>query len=174
MGQTNFDEGDEILIGGKPVRAESANYKGPIDCSANPNYPAAKAGEFYKVSVAGRIGGGAGKKVSIGDRIECVTDSAAGTQTAVGANFIIVESNIELGAGEVIAKGVPAANITVAAQTSAAPAAIAAAAGEATAASLADTQALQATVDALVTDVATLTAKLNSALAALDAFGITL
>lgn len=31
-------------------------YKGGIDCSANPNYPAADAGFFYKITVAGKIG----------------------------------------------------------------------------------------------------------------------
>lgn len=32
-------------------------FKGVIDCSANPNYPAADAGHTYKISVAGKVGG---------------------------------------------------------------------------------------------------------------------
>jgi hypothetical protein len=174
MGVTNFDSGDEIQVGGRPISTGALRLVGSIDCSGNPNYPLSKAGDVRKVSVAGKIGGGSGKKVSVGDLITCVTDSVAGTQAAVGANFVIEEANIELAAGEVIAKGTPAASIADAAQTSVAPAVITAAGGEPTAAALADTQALQATVAALVTDVGTLTTKLNLALAALDAFGVTL
>lgn len=71
-------------------------YKGTIDCSANPNYPAADAGWSYRVSVAGRIGGGAGPKVQVGDKIECLVDgSAAGTHAAVGANWNIIQANID-------------------------------------------------------------------------------
>ena len=44
-------------------------YKGVIDCSTNPNYPAADAGWAWKVSVAGRIGGVNGKVVEAGDTI---------------------------------------------------------------------------------------------------------
>jgi len=42
-------------------------YKGVIDCSTNPNYPAADAGHTYFVSVAGKIGGAAGIVVAAGD-----------------------------------------------------------------------------------------------------------
>lgn len=31
-------------------------FKGGIDASANPNYPAADAGWTYKITVAGKIG----------------------------------------------------------------------------------------------------------------------
>ena len=31
-------------------------YKGVIDCSTNPNYPAADAGHTYRISVGGKIG----------------------------------------------------------------------------------------------------------------------
>jgi len=31
-------------------------YKGSIDCSTNPNYPAADAGHTFRISVAGKIG----------------------------------------------------------------------------------------------------------------------
>lgn len=75
-------------------------YKGVIDCSTNPNYPAANAGHMYKVSVAGKIGGVSGISVSIGDEILCTVDSSAtGDQATVGANWNIVHSS---GTGNVI------------------------------------------------------------------------
>lgn len=71
-------------------------YKGVIDCSANPNYPAASAGHTYKVSAAGKIGGASGVNVEVGDTLTCIVDgSAAGNQATVGANWIIVQTNID-------------------------------------------------------------------------------
>lgn len=70
-------------------------YKGVIDCSGNPNYPAASQGHTYKISVAGKIGGASGVNVENGDTIICITDTAAGTQAAVGANWTIIQSNID-------------------------------------------------------------------------------
>ena len=43
------------------------DFKGATDCSANPNYPAASKGDFYIVSVAGKIGGASGTVVEAGD-----------------------------------------------------------------------------------------------------------
>lgn len=71
-------------------------YKGSIDASANPNYPAANAGHTYKISVAGKIGGAAGIVIEAGDTATCIVDaSAAGNQATVGANWIIVQTNID-------------------------------------------------------------------------------
>jgi hypothetical protein len=71
-------------------------FSGVLDCSANPNYPAADAGNLYKVSVAGKIGGASGVAVEVGDTLYCITDSSAsGTQAAVGANWVIVQENID-------------------------------------------------------------------------------
>jgi hypothetical protein len=65
--------------------------KGSIDCSGNPNYPAANAGDIYVVSVAGKIGGASGVSVDVGDWIVCNVDGTpSGTQAAVGANWAIV------------------------------------------------------------------------------------
>lgn len=76
--------------------ANAEQYKGLIDCSANPNYPAANSGHTYRVSVAGKIGGASGTNVEISDRLQCITDgSAAGTQAAVGANWWITQANID-------------------------------------------------------------------------------
>jgi hypothetical protein len=70
-------------------------YKGVIDCSGSPNYPAADAGHTYIVSVAGKIGGASGIVVSAGDMLLCKTDSSsAGTQAVVGANWDILEKNL--------------------------------------------------------------------------------
>jgi len=71
-------------------------YKGVIDCSGNPNYPAADAGDTYKVSVAGKIGGTSGPNVEIGDLLLCCVDgTASGDHATVGANWDIVQVNIE-------------------------------------------------------------------------------
>lgn len=82
-------------------------FKGTINASANPNYPAADAGHTYRVSVAGKIGGGAGPNVEIGDMLICTVDATpAGTHAAVGANWSITQANID---GAVIG---PAAGVT--------------------------------------------------------------
>lgn len=75
--------------------ADAMVFKGVIDCSANPNYPAADRGWTYKVSVAGKIGGASGTTVDVGDTLLCITDgTASGTQAAVGAQWNIVQANL--------------------------------------------------------------------------------
>lgn len=70
-------------------------YKGVIDASLNPNYPAADSGDVYVISVAGKVGGAAGKVVEVGDMIFCNTDSTpAGDEAAVGARWDAVQGNI--------------------------------------------------------------------------------
>lgn len=70
-------------------------YQGSLDCSGNPNYPAANAGDVYRVSVGGKIGGASGDDVDAGNRLICnVDDSDAGDKAAVGANWDI-EVNID-------------------------------------------------------------------------------
>uniref|UniRef100_A0A6M3J489 Uncharacterized protein n=1 Tax=viral metagenome TaxID=1070528 RepID=A0A6M3J489_9ZZZZ len=77
--------------------ADALIYKGVIDCSANPNYPAADAGHVYKVSVAGKIGGDSGTVVTTGDTLICSVDgTATGTQAAVGANWNIIQGNLDI------------------------------------------------------------------------------
>lgn len=71
-------------------------FKGVIDASANPNYPASNRGDTYKISVAGKIGGASGPNVEVGDTLIAMTDStAAGTHAAVGAQWNIVQTNID-------------------------------------------------------------------------------
>jgi hypothetical protein len=76
--------------------AVSNNIKvpNPIDCSANPNYPSALAGDSYIVTVAGRIGGASGIIVEVGDKIIARQDNAGGTQAAVGSAWFILQANI--------------------------------------------------------------------------------
>jgi hypothetical protein len=71
-------------------------FKGVIDCSTNPNYPAGDAGHLYRISVAGKIGGASGINVEAGDQILCLVDNtASGTQASVGANWNITQVNID-------------------------------------------------------------------------------
>jgi len=77
-------------------------FKGVIDCSANPNYPSASAGHTYRISVAGKLGGASGESVEVGDIAICTVDgSASGDQATVGANWVIIQVNID---GAVVAK----------------------------------------------------------------------
>lgn len=82
----------DALIGA----ANGMVFKGVIDASANPNYPAANAGDLYRISVAGKIGGASGPNVEVGDLILCLTDStSAGNHATVGSNWNISQVNID-------------------------------------------------------------------------------
>lgn len=71
-------------------------FKGVIDCATSPNYPAANAGHSYKVSVGGSIGGVGGKIVEVNDTLMCTVDASAnGTEATVGANWYVIQSNID-------------------------------------------------------------------------------
>lgn len=71
-------------------------FKGVIDCSANPNYPAADRGHTYRVSVAGKIGGASGVNVEAGDLLLCLTDStSSGDQATVGTSWSIAQTNLD-------------------------------------------------------------------------------
>jgi hypothetical protein len=76
------------------VLAGVAKNKGPLDCSANPNYPAALNGDYYRCSVAGKVGGASGVVVEVADLIMCVADNAGGTQASVGTSWIVGQANI--------------------------------------------------------------------------------
>lgn len=71
-------------------------FKGILDCSANPNYPAADRGHTYRVSVTGKIGGAAGVNVEAGDILICLTDgTATGNQATVGAAWGVIQANLD-------------------------------------------------------------------------------
>lgn len=83
-------------IAARLAAADAMTYKGAIDASINPNYPAANAGDTYRISVAGKIGGASGPNVEAGDLILCHVDSSAGgTQASVGADWDIIQINID-------------------------------------------------------------------------------
>jgi len=71
-------------------------YKGALDCSANPNYPEADAGDTYKVSVSGKIGGASGEAVEAGDMLIYTVDgTASGTHATVGIKWNVIQQNID-------------------------------------------------------------------------------
>jgi len=70
-------------------------FKGAIDCSADPNYPAASVGWVYKVSVTGNIGGASGPEVEENDQLLCIADNAGGTHATVGSSWSIIQANID-------------------------------------------------------------------------------
>lgn len=75
--------------------ANALIYKGTIDCSANPNYPAADAGWMYIVSVAGKIGGASGLTVEAGDALICKADAtASGNEATVGSSWTQLQFNL--------------------------------------------------------------------------------
>ena len=65
-----------------------------LDCSSNPNYPAAAKGYRIRVTIAGKIGGASGKVVEAGDVVEAVADNAGGTEASVGTSWIVIQANI--------------------------------------------------------------------------------
>ncbi|MBB3991344.1 DUF2793 domain-containing protein [Croceicoccus naphthovorans] len=75
------------------------DFKGAIDCSANPNYPAGVIGDAWLVSVAGKIGGASGADVEVGDVIIASADNAGGDQATVGGDWFILNVNITGGGG---------------------------------------------------------------------------
>jgi hypothetical protein len=75
--------------------ADGVKVPSGLDCSANPYYPASEAGDTYKVTVGGKIGGASGPAVEAGDLILCVVDSVSGDHATVGANFLITQTNLD-------------------------------------------------------------------------------
>ena len=68
--------------------------KGNLNCSANPNYPSASAGDTYYCSVAGKVGGASGKSVDVGDAIIAKADNGGGTEGSVGTSWFVLEHNL--------------------------------------------------------------------------------
>jgi hypothetical protein len=75
--------------------SEAMIFKGVINCSGNPNYPAASIGWVYKVSVAGKIGGASGIAVEVGDTLICIIANSGGDQATVGADWVCLQTNID-------------------------------------------------------------------------------
>jgi hypothetical protein len=86
----------KTYVDGLIAAQDAMVFKGLVNCSANPNYPAADRGHTYRVSAAGKIGGGAGVNVETGDILICQTDgTAAGNQATVGANWGVIQANLD-------------------------------------------------------------------------------
>lgn len=78
------------------VSFDAMIFEGVVDCSSNPNYPAADRGSTYRVGVAGKIGGASGANVEIGDVLVCLTDgTVSGDQATVGTSWTITQGNID-------------------------------------------------------------------------------
>lgn len=102
---TTVSASDDTIPSAKAVKAyadsliganDAMVYKGVIDCSTNPNYPAGNKGDTYKISVAGKVGGASGVNVQVGDMIICTVDgSATGDQATVGTNWNVIQTNVE-------------------------------------------------------------------------------
>lgn len=72
----------------------AAFLQGQLDCSTNPNYPAAFTSWFWFVSVPGKIGGAGGKVVQYGDKIQCVQNTFGGSEAVAGGDFFILQANM--------------------------------------------------------------------------------
>lgn len=70
------------------------DFKGAIDGSGNPNYPLALKGDTYVATVAGKVGGVAGKSIDVGDMILATADNAGGTEASVGTSWSVLEHNL--------------------------------------------------------------------------------
>ena len=103
--------------------ANGLEFKGVTDCSGTPNYPAGLVGDFYKVSVAGKIGGASGKTVEVNDAYICTVDNVGGTEAAVGTSWFVLRGNIT-DATAYVTKALFDANTILAATTDDTPAAI--------------------------------------------------
>jgi len=78
---------DNAVIGG-------IKFMGTIDCSTNPDYPAANSGESWVAQPGGRIGGAIGPLVEQGDWIIAINDNAGGDEATVGADWDIINTNV--------------------------------------------------------------------------------
>lgn len=113
-GYLKINNGAAPSIGNPTEGLSGITYKGIINCSANPDYPAATIGDMYKVSAAGKIGGASGPTVAIGDTLICLVTTAAGTHDAVGANWNVLSgaSTGVSGPGSAVNNNFPAFNGT--------------------------------------------------------------
>ena len=73
-------------------------FKGVINASSNPNYPAADAGWTYRISVSGKIGGASGINVEVGDLLLCLADgTVSGDQAMQRLQLVKVTMNVANG-----------------------------------------------------------------------------
>lgn len=88
--------GSPALVQALMDASDALVYKGVIDPSGSPNYPAADAGHTYRFSLPGKIGGALGVNVTADDMMICVVDgSGAGDHSTTGANWDVIERNLD-------------------------------------------------------------------------------
>jgi hypothetical protein len=85
---------DLTLGGGGAAATGTAIMRGSTDCSTNPNYPVGVQGDFYVVTVAGKIGGASGKVVDVDDEYHCLADNGGGNEATVGTFWGVRQGNI--------------------------------------------------------------------------------
>jgi len=90
----NTDAATKAYVDG--LVSSGMSVKGSLDCSADPNYPAATVGDAYYVTGAGHIGGVTGETVATGDLILCTTTAVAGNENTVGTSWIVLERNLDI------------------------------------------------------------------------------
>lgn len=86
-------------LGNSTLVTQGDLFQGAIDCTANPNYPAADKNMWWLVTAPvlpaiAYIGGGSGKPVQEGDMIICIATSVGGTEAAVGTQWTVKERDI--------------------------------------------------------------------------------
>lgn len=86
-------DGTNFQLINNPIDA-LLELKGNLDASSNPNYPSASKGDSYVITGAGKVGGGSGQDVEVGDYLVAKNDNAGGTEAAVGSDWFIVQNNI--------------------------------------------------------------------------------
>lgn len=77
------------------LNTNDVNYMGAIDASTNPNYPAATKGDYYRISVGGKVGGVSGTIVTAGDAIIANTTNIGGTEASVGTSWDKIQANVD-------------------------------------------------------------------------------
>lgn len=82
---------NDYTLGGGTFTA--LQYRGEINAYANPLYPKATKGDFWRVRVAGKMGGASGDGVLVGQYILATADAETGTASEVGASWEILEAS---------------------------------------------------------------------------------
>lgn len=72
---------------GNVLNVQQCCWKGDLACAGNPNYPAANAGDVYRCSTSGLVGGASGQYVYAGQLIVALAANAGGTEASVGTSW---------------------------------------------------------------------------------------
>lgn len=92
------------LVPGIPA-GDRMTLVGTIDASTDPNWPAANAGDAYRVQFPGKLGGPLGVPVEANDMAVCWNGAAAGTNAEVGDSWSVHADPRGLGTAAFAATG---------------------------------------------------------------------